>query len=113
MLWPWVVLPNVMGMGLSADGGKIGSKPYISSGAYLHKMSNACQSCHYRYDALSGETACPFNALYWNHIAKHALTYQNNPRMSMIAMSYQKFSEEKKQQIQDQAHWLFSHLETL
>jgi deoxyribodipyrimidine photolyase-related protein len=37
--YDWVMVPNVYGMGLFADGGSISTKVYISSGAYLQRMS--------------------------------------------------------------------------
>ena len=43
----WVQLPNTRGMSQFADGGKIATKPYVSSGSYIDKMSNYCDSCFY------------------------------------------------------------------
>ena len=97
--WPWVVIPNVMGMGLFADGGIIASKPYISSAAYMDKMSNACKGCVYDPKQLTGEKACPLNALYWHHIQKHQNRHQKNLRMSMMVSTYRKMNEEKKSAI--------------
>ena len=44
----WVEVPNTLGMSQSADGGVVGSKPYVSSGAYLDRMSDDCKSCAYK-----------------------------------------------------------------
>jgi deoxyribodipyrimidine photolyase-related protein len=44
----WVEQPNTRGMSQFADGGLIASKPYISSGQYINKMSDYCQNCHYK-----------------------------------------------------------------
>jgi deoxyribodipyrimidine photolyase-related protein len=101
--WPWVHVPNTLGMGLYADLGVIGSKPYVSSGAYLDRMSNACQSCVYNPKELLGEYACPFNALYWNYIAKHRARFERHPRMAMMVRSYDRFDAAKKSAIEDQA----------
>lgn len=110
--WAWVEMPNTIGMGLYAEGGKIASKPYISSAAYIHRMSNACSSCTYKHSELLGEYACPFNALYWNHIAKHQALYLKNPRMAMMVRNYLKFDEVKKQDIALQAASIFDRMRT-
>ncbi|NCA99221.1 MAG: cryptochrome/photolyase family protein [Clostridia bacterium] len=109
--WDWVEIPNTIGMGLFADGGKIASKPYVSSAAYLRKMSNACRTCPYDPKALAGANACPFNALYWHFIATHQATLQHNTRMAMIVQSYRKFAPEKQAAIAGQAKAIFARLD--
>lgn len=64
--YEWVELPNVVGMSQFADGGIIASKPYVSSGAYINRMSDYCGYCRYDVKQRVGEDACPFNALYWD-----------------------------------------------
>ncbi len=44
----WVEAPNTIGMSQWADGGVVGSKPYVSSGAYIDRMSDYCGGCAYR-----------------------------------------------------------------
>jgi len=83
----WVVTPNVHGMGLYADGGIMSTKPYVSSGNYIAKMSNYCDDCQYDPKIKEGEKACPFNHMYWSFIDHHEATLSNNPRMSLM---YQK-----------------------
>ena len=39
----WVVSPNVLSMSQYADGGKLATKPYISGGNYIDKMSDYCK----------------------------------------------------------------------
>ena len=80
----WVQLPNTRGMSQFADGGIVGTKPYVSSANYIRKMSNYCQGCAYNPDDKTGEGACPFNALYWNFLDAKKPLLQGNPRMGMM-----------------------------
>lgn len=80
----WVVTPNVHGMGLYADGGLMSTKPYISTGNYINKMSDYCSSCYYDPKVKEGPTACPFHSLYWSFIDRHRDTLSSNPRMSLM-----------------------------
>jgi deoxyribodipyrimidine photolyase-related protein len=75
---------NVIGMGLFADGGLLASKPYAASGNYIRRMSDYCRGCVYDVKARSGERACPFNALYWDFLARHAEVLGRNPRMALV-----------------------------
>jgi len=79
--YEWVELPNVHGMSQFADGGVLGSKPYAASGAYIDRMSDHCGRCRYDVKAKTGPDACPFNALYWDFIARHADLLRGNNRM--------------------------------
>ncbi len=45
--YPWVMTANVIGMGLYADGGEMATKPYVSGGAYLKRMTDFCGDCVY------------------------------------------------------------------
>ena len=81
--YEWVEMPNVRGMALFADGGVVGSKPYAASGAYINRMSDYCGRCHYDVKASVGERSCPFNALYWDFMARHAGRFAGNPRLAM------------------------------
>lgn len=89
----WVVTPNVVGMGSYADGGLMSSKPYISSAAYIHKMSNYCASCKYDPLIKTGEKACPFNVLYWDFIDRHDDVLKANPRVAMMTHKVKQMDE--------------------
>jgi deoxyribodipyrimidine photolyase-related protein len=81
--YEWVEMPNVRGMALFADGGVVGSKPYAASGAYINRMSDYCAGCHYDVKDSVGERSCPFNALYWDFMARHAARFASNTRLAM------------------------------
>lgn len=86
----WVMQTNVLGMGLFADGGRLASKPYAASGNYIKRMSTYCQGCRYDVKARSGPKACPFNALYWDFLARHAEALRRNPRMGLVMKQLEK-----------------------
>jgi deoxyribodipyrimidine photolyase-related protein len=78
----WVMVPNVMGMGLWADGGRMATKPYVSGGAYIDRMSDYCRGCRYDPRARVGDDACPFTTLYWDFLARHRDRLSGNNRMA-------------------------------
>ena len=79
--YEWVELPNVHGMSQFADGGLLGSKPYAGGGAYIDRMSDHCGRCRYDVKAKTGPDACPFNALYWDFLARHREQLKDNSRL--------------------------------
>ncbi len=91
--YDWVVTPNVIGMGTFADGGIVGTKPYAASANYINKMSTYCMRCRYRPDKRLGDDACPFNALYWDFIARHADRLAANPRTAMPVRALRQMPE--------------------
>lgn len=105
----WVELPNTRGMSQYADGGKIATKPYISSGNYINKMSNHCSSCHYNTKKRTGEDACPFNALYWNFLEVHRSKLKNNRRMGMMYRLLDKIDPEERNAIRERALHIIEH----
>ncbi|WP_370691168.1 cryptochrome/photolyase family protein [Kordiimonas sp. SCSIO 12610] len=92
----WVEMPNTIGMSQFADGGLLGSKPYISSGNYIAKMSNYCGSCKYNVKEKTGENACPFNALYWHFLDRNSDKLRSNPRLGPVYRTWDRMSDEKR-----------------
>ena len=91
----WVQLPNTRGMSQFADGGLIATKPYVSSGSYINKMSNYCSGCKYNVKERLGENACPFNSLYWSFLDDKRSQLANNHRMRMMYSVLSKFSNDE------------------
>lgn len=97
--YEWVEAPNVIGMSQFADGGIVGSKPYVSSGAYINKMSDYCKGCHYSVSKKTGEGACPFNLLYWHFLVRHRERFEKNPRMAQMYRTWDRMGDERKETV--------------
>jgi deoxyribodipyrimidine photolyase-related protein len=89
----WVMLPNVIGMGLHADGGRMATKPYASGGAYINKMSDSCSGCRFDPKQRVGDKACPFTTLYWDFLARNESTFSNNHRMGQQLAGMRRLSD--------------------
>ena len=109
----WVELPNTLGMSQYADGGLLATKPYVSSAAYIDRMSDYCKGCHYQKKLRTGERACPFNALYWQFFIHHKPQLAQNHRLSMVFRQLERFSDTERVAIHDQAQFYLNHLDTL
>ncbi|MEM8531273.1 MAG: cryptochrome/photolyase family protein [Chloroflexota bacterium] len=105
--YDWVMQPNVIGMGLNADGGRIATKPYISSANYINKMSDYCTGCRFKHKQRVGEDACPFNFLYWNFLITHEKKLKSNPRFGPSVLGVGRIDSTERDAIQQQSeHFL-------
>ena len=94
--YEWVELPNVHGMALYADGGRLASKPYVASGAYIDRMSDYCTSCRFSPKAKEPERLCPFTPLYWAFLDRNRRRLSNNPRLFMPYRSLDSMAEDTR-----------------
>jgi deoxyribodipyrimidine photolyase-related protein len=85
--YDWVMVPNVYGMSLFADGGLMSTKPYISSSNYIMKMSN------YK----KGNWQQIWDGLFWTFMDKHRDFFLSNPRLGMLIRIFDKMNPEKKE----------------
>lgn len=99
----WVELPNTRAMSQWADGGRVATKPYVSSANYIHKMSDYCLQCAYDHKKSHGEAACPFNCLYWDFVDRHRGRLQKNPRIGMMYRIWEQKEKSEKARILKQA----------
>ncbi len=109
----WVEITNTRGMSQYADGGIVGTKPYISSANYIHKMGDYCSNCKYDRKAKTGQNACPFNSLYWDFYDRHQDKLGKNPRVGMMYRVWGKMSPEDQAVILKQADYYKKHVEEL
>jgi deoxyribodipyrimidine photolyase-related protein len=101
--YEWVMIPNVLGMGLNADGGRTATKPYIASANYISRMSDYCADCPFDPAARTGDDACPFNALYWNFLITHEQALRSNPRFGPAVLGLNRLDDAERQRVQAQA----------
>jgi deoxyribodipyrimidine photolyase-related protein len=111
--YEWVELPNTLGMSQFADGGLLASKPYAASGAYISRMSNYCKSCAYDVKGRAQPNACPFNALYWDFLARNRAQLSNNPRLGQVWRVYDAFADDEKAAIASRAGALLADIDSL
>jgi deoxyribodipyrimidine photolyase-related protein len=95
----WATVPNVVGMSQHADGGVVGTKPYVSSGRYIDRMSDYCRGCALDPGESDGPRACPFTALYWNFLISHEDDFHQNPRMRMMMAQVRSMSPQRRAEV--------------
>ncbi len=85
--YDWVMVPNVYGMSLYADGGLMSTKPYISSSNYIMKMSNYSKA----------DWQPTWDGLFWTFMDKHREFFLSNPRLGMLIRTFDKMKQETKE----------------
>ncbi len=85
--YDWVMVPNVYGMCLFADGGTFATKPYIGGSNYLKKMGNYPK----------GEWEQVWDGMFWRFVVQHQDFFRTNPRTSMLIHSLNKMSIQKRE----------------
>lgn len=109
--YDWVVEPNVLGMSTFADGGLTATKPYVSGAAYINRMSNYCGQCALDPKKSTGPGSCPFTALYWSFLERHADLLGSNQRMRMPYNTLGKKSGSERTALRERAEMAVQQLE--
>ena len=86
-----------------ADGGLLATKPYAASASYIDRMSDYCGNCRFDPKLKAGEGACPWNALYWDFIARHQDRFATNHRMRVIVASWKNKTADEQQALREAA----------
>ena len=98
-------------IGSNVKGSRI--QAYVSSAAYIDRMSDYCKGCHYDKKLKIGERACPFNALYWDFFARNQETLGKNFRLGMVYRQLEKMQGEPLDALRGQAVAVLKRLESL
>ena len=106
----WVEMPNTLGMAVFADGGRMASKPYAASGAYIDRMSDYCKACAYDVKQKNGDGACPFNRLYWAFLIRNKSRLSDNARMAMPYRTIAAWGMKRQKEILDDAENCLSQI---
>jgi deoxyribodipyrimidine photolyase-related protein len=107
----WVELPNVAGMVLYADGGRLATKPYAASGNYINTMSDYCKTCRYKVSEKTGPGACPFNPLYWHFMDRNRARLESNHRIGRIFATWDRMGAAKQREYLGSAEKFLDSLE--
>jgi deoxyribodipyrimidine photolyase-related protein len=110
--YEWVEAPNVIGMSQLADGGIVGSKPYVSGGNYINKMSDYCRDCAYSVAQKTGAGACPFNLLYWAFLDRHRRRFETNPRMAQMYRVWDRMDATRRAHVLEGAAEVLARLDS-
>ena len=100
--YDWVMVPNVYGMALHADGGLVTTKPYVGGSNYLLKMG----------DFKRGDWCADWDALFWTFIAEHRDFFDRNPRLGMMVRQLEKMDGEKHAGLAGRARAVLARLES-
>lgn len=109
----WVEITNTRGMSQFADGGIVGTKPYVSSATYIDKMSHYCGTCYYDKNKKTGDRACPFNSLYWHFYARNESLLGKNPRIGMMYSVWHKMQPNVQNDLLNQAEFYLKNIDEL
>jgi deoxyribodipyrimidine photolyase-related protein len=109
----WVEITNTRGMSQFADGGLVGTKPYVASAAYISRMSDYCKTCSYDPKSRFGPSACPFNSLYWHFYSRHRALLEGNPRIGFVYKTLDRMSADVRRKLLAQAELYLKRIEEM
>lgn len=98
--YDWVMVPNVYGMALHADGGLMTTKPYISGANYLLRMS----------DFPRGPWCEDWDALYWTFVERNRDFFERNPRTSLAPKQLDRMDASRRASLRARAGVLLERL---
>jgi len=109
----WVEVPNTLGLSQFADGGLLATKPYVSSAAYIDRMSDYCKGCYYDKSLRTGPRSCPFNSLYWAFLIRKKDKLSSSPRMALPYKNLSTWSKQDVDAVLQRAEDVLANLEAI
>ncbi len=95
----WVMVPNVFGMGLFADGGVFSTKPYICGSNYIRRMGDypAAGSAGGADEAFSWCDV--LDGLYWRFVDRNRRFFQEQARMAQVVGTLDRMNNDRRETI--------------
>lgn len=97
--YDWVMVPNVYGMALYADGGLITTKPYVAGSNYIRKMS----------DFRRGAWCAAWDGLFWRFLHRHREFFRANARLGVLVQQLERMDHERLETHLRNAENLLAH----
>jgi deoxyribodipyrimidine photolyase-related protein len=77
----------------------------------IDRMSDHCGTCRYKVKQKTGPDACPFNALYWDFLARHERRFRRNRRMTNMYATWDRLKPEVRDAYRESAAIFLATLE--
>ncbi len=109
----WVMVPNVLGMGIFADGGIFSTKPYICGSNYIRKMSDYPKPRPDDHIEGCRGTWCDVtDGLYWRFVDKNREFFKGQARMAQLVGTLDRMKADRRNAIFESAELFIKRVTT-
>ncbi len=95
----WVMVPNVYGMGIFADGGIFATKPYICGSNYIFKMSDYSKQSAELLEGSKPPWWDILDGLYWRFIDRNRTYFKGQARMATAVSTLDRMKKDRRESI--------------
>ncbi len=95
----WVMVPNVYGMGIFADGGIFATKPYICGSNYIFKMSDYSKQTADLFEGSDDPWWNIIDGLYWRFIDRNRSFFRGQARMATAVSTLDRMKIDRRKAI--------------